>query len=86
MLPKTINSKKKFDNGPSNNKRFTVPHKKAFGFVAAEESSNESCNSEKIKAGKKIFGKKINGHSEDAIVGQMVKDPNFLANKLRDVL
>ena len=40
-----INSKKKFDNGPSNNKRFSVPvKKKAFGFVAPEDSksSNES--------------------------------------------
>jgi hypothetical protein len=43
-----INSKKKFDNGPSNNKRFTIPKKKGFGFVAPEESksSNESGNDE----------------------------------------
>lgn len=49
FLPKMINSKKKFDNGPSNNKRFTIPLKKAYGFVTAEESSNESCNSAKLK-------------------------------------
>ena len=84
-LPKMINSKKKFDNGPSNNKRFTVPHKKGFGFVAAEESSNESCNSEKLKINKGVYGKK-NGNTEDGLLGQMVKDPNCLANKLRDVL
>lgn len=30
-LPKVINSKRKFDNGPTNNKR--LPLKKAFGFV-----------------------------------------------------
>jgi len=47
-LPKMINSKRKFDNGPSNNKRFTMPKKKAFGFVAPEESksSNESSTEE----------------------------------------
>lgn len=85
-LPKMINSKKQFDNGPSNNRRFTVPHKKAFGFVQPEESSNESCNSEKPNFGKKIFGKKKNEPSEDGLLGELVKDPNCLANKLRDVL
>jgi hypothetical protein len=36
-LPKVINSKRKFDNGPTNNKR--VPLKKAFGFVQPEPDS-----------------------------------------------
>ena len=53
-LPKMINSKRKFDNGPSNNRRFTVPvKKKAFGFVAPEDSksSNESGTDDQLRLG-----------------------------------
>lgn len=85
-LPKMINSKKQFDNGPSNNKRFKVPLKKAFGFVQPEESSNESCTSENPNLGTKIFGKKIKETGEHGLLGKLVKDPICMANKLREVL
>jgi len=38
FLPKVINSKKKFDTGPTNNKRLFWQQRKAFGFVPAHSS------------------------------------------------
>jgi len=67
-----INSKKKFDNGPSNNKRFNVPLKKKiyFGFVAPEDSkgSNDSGFEDKTNLGKKIFGQRTKSLSSESQV------------------
>ena len=51
MLPKQINSKKMFDNGPTNNKRFYNTKQKAFGFVQPEPDSEEG----EEDIGKQIF-------------------------------
>jgi hypothetical protein len=76
QLPKVINSKKKFDVGPSNNQRqkFNPPAKKqAFGFVQRQPDSD--VDEEVKETAKSIFGGKKEPTIEQQLAKATLRDP-----------
>lgn len=73
-----VNSKRKFDNGPTNNKKpFEVPKKKAIiGFAGAAKKSSSSDFSEDDQINAKIFKKTEHGTVEGGQLKRpMLKGP-----------